>query len=91
MLHWGPSSCFLSEDLYTTNFFGFESTEIEQYFFGRIDRVGIKSVEYWSGFKHPSVDYDAFNGIMAYMSSQKLRTPKGLAYLKSIFKSLELY
>lgn len=86
LLHWGPSNCFVEDDLYTTSFLEFESTEIEQYFFGKIDRDGHKSVDYWSSFKHPSVDYDAFHGIMAYLSSQKLRTPKGLAFLKSIFK-----
>jgi len=86
LLHWGPSNCFMEEDLYTTNFLGFESTEIEQYFFGKLDREGQKAVEYWSSFEHPSVDYKSFKGIMSYMSSQKLRTPKGLAFLKSIFK-----
>lgn len=89
LLHWGPSNCFMEEDLYTTKFLGFESTEIEQYFFGKIDRDGLTAVEYWNSFKHPSVDYDAFHGIMAYMSSQKLRTPKGLAYLRSVFKGFD--
>ena len=86
LLRWGPSQCFMEEDLYTTKFLGFESTEIEQYFFGKIDREGLSAVEYFSNFEHPSVNYEAFKAIMVYLSSQKLRTPKGFQFLKNIFK-----
>jgi hypothetical protein len=87
LLRWGPSQCFMKEDLYTTKFFDFESTEIEQYFFGKIDREGLSAVEYFSDFEHPSASNEAFQALIVYLSSQKLRTPKGFEFLKSITKN----
>lgn len=73
--------CFAQDDLYTTTFGTTKSTKIEQLFFGDIDRRGRDAVEYFSSFTHPSVDGDAFNDMVLYMSTQKLRTPKGLDWL----------
>lgn len=84
---WGPPSCFYEDDLYTTAFGPYQSTEIEEKFFGSIDTDGRRAVEYFAGFEHPSVDGKAFHAIMRYMSIQKLRTPKGLAYLSSLVRS----
>jgi len=89
LLRWGPSRCFCQNDLYTTKFLDFESTEIEKFFFGKIDREGKKAIQYFVNFKHPSVDNEAFQSMMAYLSTQKLRTPKGLTYLNSIFKGAD--
>lgn len=83
---WGPAKCFCENDLYTTKFLNFESTEIEQFFFGKIDREGKKAIEYFANFQHPSANHEAFQAMMVFMSSQKLRTPKGLAYLNSLLK-----
>ncbi|MCP2022244.1 DUF4238 domain-containing protein [Pseudomonas laurylsulfatiphila] len=77
----------MQKDLYTTKFGDFESTEIEEKFFGDIDVRGKKAVEYFSDFVHPSVDHDAFLDLMLYLSTQKLRTPKGLKYLSLAAKS----
>jgi hypothetical protein len=87
VLHWGPSRCFYQSDLYTTRFGGWESTDIEHYFFGEIDRAGNEAVQYFESFSHPGADGDAFHALLRYMSTQKLRTPKGLAFLASIGKS----
>lgn len=87
LLRWGPPRCFYKENLYTTKFPGWESTEIEERFFGEIDAKGKDAVEYFSDFAHPSVNPDAFNAFLPYISSQKLRTPRGLGYLKKITKS----
>lgn len=84
ILRWGPPSCFAEDNLYTTKFPGWESTEIEEKFFGKIDSNGNDAVEYFSTFDHPSADIDAFHAFLPYMSVQKLRTPKGLSYLKSL-------
>lgn len=84
LLRWGPPKCFYEDDLYTTNFFQWKSTEIEQKFFGKIDSLGQMAVEYFNDFKHPSVNPNAFNALLPYMSVQKFRTPKGLAFLSSI-------
>ena len=87
LLRWGSVNCFCENDLYTTNFSGWESTEIEQKFFGNVDSLGLKAVDYFSNFQHPSADPKMFNSFLQYMSIQKLRTPKGLAYLSSILDS----
>ncbi len=81
VLRWGPSRCFYQQDLYTATLGAWDSTEIEQHFFGQIDRAGSDAVEYFNTFSHPSVDQDAFYALLRYMSTQKLRTPKGLAFL----------
>ena len=73
--------CFVDQDLYTLQFGRAASTAIEQLLFGEIDRTGKQGVDYWRNFAHPSVDRDAFNGLPRYMTTQKLRTPKGLAWL----------
>ena len=57
---WGTDRCFKQTDLYTTRFGALESTEIEQFFFGRVDREGREAVEYFTNFSHPSADGDAF-------------------------------
>jgi hypothetical protein len=81
LLRWGPSRCFCEQDLYTTKFGDWESTEIEEKFFGKIDSAGSQSIEYWSNFKHPSANEEFFLNLLLYISLQKLRTPKGLDYL----------
>ncbi len=83
---WGTDRCFKQTDLYTTRFGAAESTEIEQFFFGRVDREGREAVEYFANFSHPSADGDAFQALLNYMSVQKLRTPKGLAHFAEMTK-----
>lgn len=73
--------CFCEDDLYTTTFGTTKSTEIEQKFFGEIDHKGSKAVEYFTNFKHPSVEPEQFHNMILFMSTQKLRTPKGLKWL----------
>lgn len=85
--HWGPASCFAQDDLYTVKAGSFLNTEIEQFFFGEIDRNGKTAVEYFELFAHPGADDRAFRDLMTYMSVQKLRTPKGLGWLAQIAKS----
>jgi Protein of unknown function (DUF4238) len=84
---WGTNGCFKQTDLYTTRFGQWESTDIEQFFFGRVDREGREALDYFANFKHPSADVDAFHAMLNYMSVQKLRTPKGLALLAEQTKS----
>lgn len=86
LLRWGPTNCFFERDLYTTNFGSWESTEIEQKFFGKVDAFGREGVEYFAAFQHPSVDSKALHALLPYMSVQKLRTPKGLAYLSNLVR-----
>ena len=86
LLRWGPSKCFYKQDLYTTKFGNWESTEIEEKFFGKVDNFARAAIEYWSTFKHPSANYESSHNLLLYMSIQKLRTPKGLEYLSNLVK-----
>ncbi len=77
----GTRRCFAINDLYTTRLGGVESQELEKTFFGAVDRRGRRAVEWfakdgWDGF------YDeVLQDLMLFMSTQKLRTPKGLDWL----------
>ncbi len=77
----GLRRCFAEIDLYTRQFGAHDPTQLERVFFGAIDARGRQAVEYFAGFEHPSADHDAFPDLLAYMTVQKLRTPKGLAWL----------
>ena len=89
ILKLGQVRCFCEEDLYTARLRSFKSTEIERLFFGEIDRIGKHAVKWWSDFNYEDfkVSDEAFKGLLRYMSVQKLRTPKGLDYLKSLQKN----
>jgi hypothetical protein len=78
---WAPKNVFAERDLYTTIWGDVANTDIERFFFGRLDAEGPRAIEYFSTFEHPSVDRQAFQNLLRYMSVQKLRTPKGLSLL----------
>src|ERR1700730_15068542 len=61
---WGTDSCFKQTDLYTTRLGAWQSTEIERFFFGRIDREGREAVEYFTNFSHPSAGGGALNALL---------------------------
>lgn len=86
----GFKQCFAEEDLYTTNFNNIESEKIEKYFFGDIDTGGRKAVKKCADFSHPWDGSDFFNELLYYMSTQKLRTPKGLAWLGKEIKKVKI-
>jgi len=65
------------------------NVEIERFFFGQLDRQGLGGVEYFAGFVGEHFNGDAFNAFLRYMSIQKLRTPKGLAWLRQATRSLD--
>jgi hypothetical protein len=73
--------CFAQRDLYTLWFGGISFTTLEQSFFGELDRKGREAVVYWGDYAFPSIDPDAFESLLTFMSAQKLRTPKGLDWL----------
>lgn len=86
LLRWGTPSCFYQDDLYTTSFGQWTSTEIEQKFFGRIDNEGEKTLDFFDKFQHPQWDGDHFSNILKFMSVQKLRTPKGLSSFREFLR-----
>ena len=77
----GPRHCFAENDLYTTPFAGMKSRDIERLFFGQIDTRGKDAVEFFARYDHTDIDGDAFQNLLLYLSTQKLRTPKGLDWL----------
>ena len=77
----GTRKCFAIDDLYTMRFGGIESRELERMFFGEVDTRGKRAVESFAHFDHDSADGTALQNLMMYMSTQKLRTPKGLDWL----------
>lgn len=92
---WGGASCFKETDLYTVKYGRYESTEIEQFFFGKVDKEGREAVEFLSryrsfdDFRGDINPGKLFNSLLNYMSIQKFRTPKGLRYLATIARSTE--
>lgn len=87
LYEWGPGSYFYEKDLYTTKFFGIRNEEIEEFLFGKIDNDGRKAI-------HALVAQDfemlskLFSEIFVYMDAQKLRTPKGLDWIRSNYFQL---
>lgn len=80
----GVKRCFFQEDLYTTKVGELESTDIERVFFGEIDTAGRNAVEAIRRLKcSGDIEQEHFQNLMLYLSTQKLRTPKGLDWLKS--------
>jgi len=84
---WGPRNCFCKKDLYTTRAFGERNDEIEKFLFGQIDDAGAKAI-------NALVDQDfnllskLFSVVFEYLDAQKLRTPKGLDWIKSNYFQL---
>lgn len=81
LLHWGPERCFAQRDLYTVKWGTVENVELEQFFFGKVDATGKEAVEFFTNYDPFKISSKAFNELLRYMSVQRLRTPKGLAWL----------
>lgn len=74
---WSPDRIFAEGDLYTTRWESITNTEIERFFFGKLDNDATNAVDYFANLEYPSSNKKAFNTLLSYMSVQKLRTPKG--------------
>ncbi|GAN91717.1 hypothetical protein Gbfr_047_016 [Gluconobacter frateurii M-2] len=75
------SRAFVEQDLYST-FFGVEiNDEIERIFFGDIDRRGADAVRAFCG-EDQGAWHEHFKDLFDFLDIQKLRTPKGLAWLR---------
>ncbi|MGJ5095613.1 DUF4238 domain-containing protein [Bradyrhizobium oligotrophicum] len=92
---WGAPSCFKETDLYTVKYGQYESTDIEQFFFGKVDDEGRDAIEFFSRYgsfddlKAPTSLDDVFHSLLTYMSVQKFRTPKGLHYLSALIREAD--
>jgi hypothetical protein len=86
----GPKYCFFEQDLYATTFASIQSSEIERLFFGVIDSDGRDAVEHFGDFEHMKPgQHEALKALVLYMSTQKLRTPKGLSWLRERVRTLD--
>lgn len=74
-------NCFAERDLYTLTFRDVSSTDLERLFFGQIDREGRKAVNFWTSYDRTQWAGEALEPLLAYLSTQRLRTPKGLDWL----------
>jgi hypothetical protein len=80
----GPISCFEQEHLYTV-FFGSNATDvIEKKFFGKIDAVGAAALELFLDYEWTSLEHHTVHDFIDFIGAQKLRTPKGLDYLRLV-------
>lgn len=84
--HWSPEQIFAADDLYTTKWGQITNTDIEKFFFGRLDSEAPAALDYWTNFDVFKGGSDNFETLLNYMSVQKLRTPKGLAFLSQSAK-----
>lgn len=84
LLRWGTERCFAADDLYTISSFGGEASDVlETEFFGEIDRSGSDALPYVAEGKLAS-DMKTYKALLEFFSVLKIRTPKGLDWLKKL-------
>ena len=81
------SRCFVQRDLYSTFFGTSVNDEIERRLFGHIDTQGSKAVKAFAG-EDIAEWHRHFQTLFEYIDIQKIRTPKGLDWLKAQYPSL---
>ncbi|MDP9607247.1 UNVERIFIED_ORG: hypothetical protein J2W38_007068 [Variovorax paradoxus] len=84
---WGTKNCFVEYDLYTTHFGPIVNDDVEKYLFGVIDDQGAKAVRAFVLGNHADV-HESFQDFFEHMATQKLRTPKGLDWIRSCYGAL---
>lgn len=82
-----PKGCFWSEDLYTTRFGSTLNDEIERFLFDAIDDFGARAVRAFASGDLVAI-HKQFQHFFEYLDAQKLRTPKGLDWIKSKYPNL---
>jgi hypothetical protein len=86
-LNRAPKGCFWAEDLYTTRFGAAINDEVERYLFGAIDNFGAPAVRAFAN-GDPVAIHESFQRFFSYLDAQKVRTPKGLDWIKSKYPRL---
>lgn len=82
-----PSQCFCERDLYTTQFGEAINDEIERSLMGALDTNGAKAVAAIAEGDEIAV-HEALQPFFEYLDAQKLRTPKGLDWIRSKYAKL---
>lgn len=78
----GPNECFKDDHLYTLFFGEHASDLIEKQFFGPIDNFGADLVDFFADYELNDKAHDGITNFLRYIDAQKIRTPKGLDFLK---------
>jgi len=82
-----PAKCFYQTDLYTTFFGDYINDEIERILFGQVDDSGARAVRAFLGTEMRGW-HDYFRKFFSYIDIQKIRTPKGLDWIKTHYPHL---
>lgn len=82
-----PKQCFVQEDLYSTFFGTLISDEIEKRLFGTIDTDGAPAIRAFIG-EDVREWHQHFQALFRFIDIQKLRTPKGLDWLRAQYPRL---
>ena len=82
-----PKRCFREKDLYTMRFGRTLNDEIEKFLFGGIDASGATVIRAFAS-NDQQVIHEYFQRFFEYLNAQRLRTPKGLDWIKSRYPSL---
>lgn len=82
----GPDAWFFESELYTVRAFGQVNDDIETMLFGVIDQVGKEAVEALVSEDWNKI-HTTYSYFFEYMDAQRLRTPKGLAFLAQVAKA----
>lgn len=77
----------MEEDLYTTRFGSVINDDVERYLFGEIDRLGAPAVRAFASGDAIGIHH-SFQNFFSYLDAQKVRTPKGLDWIKSKYPQL---
>lgn len=85
--YWGPKKRFSERDLYTTLICGVPNDEIEKYLFGEIDRKGALAIRSLIDNDYGNL-HRYFLDLFSYLDAQKIRTPKGLDWVRSKYPKL---
>ncbi|MGN6728656.1 MAG: hypothetical protein ACTHJG_02350, partial [Rhodanobacteraceae bacterium] len=82
-----PKSAFWELDLYVTRFGEQFNDEVETVLFQGIDDFGARAVRAFLGDDARQI-HDQYQTLLSYMGAQKLRTPKGLDWIRSRYPAL---
>lgn len=82
-----PAQCFYKKDLYSTFFGTMVNDDIEKKLFGRIDDSGVKAVKAFQTDDQSQWHHN-FQDFFIYLDAQKLRTPKGLDWIRTKYPAL---
>jgi hypothetical protein len=82
-----PTQCFVQRDLYTTFFGTLVNDEIEKRLFGAIDTDGAPAIRAFVG-EDVREWHKHFQMLFRFIDIQKLRTPKGLDWLRAQYPRL---